>query len=136
VEFDGVYENSDVWINGERLGRRPFGYIPFAYDLTPHLVFGKENVLALRVDNSRQPNCHWYSGSGIYRHVSLLASDPVHVNYWGTYVTTLRTGKEAALVQVKTQVVNDTTAAVACILRSEIVDASGAVIAVAEARPQ
>ncbi|UCG89335.1 MAG: beta galactosidase jelly roll domain-containing protein, partial [Gemmatimonadota bacterium] len=78
VEFDGVYENSDVWVNGHHLGSRPYGYISFRYDLTPYLVDG-ENVVAVRVDNSHQPNTRWYSGSGIYRHVWLTVTDPLHV---------------------------------------------------------
>jgi beta-galactosidase len=68
IEFDGVYRNSEVWINGHYLGKRPYGYISFIYELTPHLVYGaKPNVIAVKVDNSQQPNSRWYSGSGIYR---------------------------------------------------------------------
>ena len=72
LEFDGVYQNSEVWINGQYLGKRPYGYIRFAYELTPHLNFDAENVVAVKVDNSRQTDCRWYSGSGIYRHTWLL----------------------------------------------------------------
>ncbi len=133
VEFDGVYENSDVWINGKHAGHRPYGYIPFAYDLTPNLLFGKENVLAVRVDNSRQPNCRWYSGSGIYRHVWLLRTGPLHVGYWGTFVLTPRITKESALAEVKTRVVNEGSSGVECALRTEIVDANGRVAAATEA---
>lgn len=82
VEFDGIYENSEVWINGQYLGKRPYGYVPFSYELTPHLNFGRDNVIAVKVDNSRQTNCRWYSGSGIYRHAWLLAVNPLHVAYW------------------------------------------------------
>jgi beta-galactosidase len=79
VEFDGVYENSEVWINGHSLGKRPFGYIGFSYDLTPYLNFGEQdNVIAVRVDNSVQPNSRWYSGSGIYRHTWLTVTAPCH----------------------------------------------------------
>jgi len=63
IEFDGVYQNSEVWINGAYLGRRPYGYVPFAYDITPHVRPGGDNVLAVKVDNSHQTNCRWYSGS-------------------------------------------------------------------------
>ena len=62
IEFDGVYQLSEVWINGQYLGKRPYGYISFCYDLTPHLKFGADNVIAVKVDNSHQPNCRWYSG--------------------------------------------------------------------------
>jgi beta-galactosidase len=82
IEFDGVYQNSEVWINGQWLGKRPYGYVPFFYDLTPHINFGKENVVAVRVDNSHQTNCRWYSGSGIYRHTWLLSTNKVHVAPW------------------------------------------------------
>ena len=90
IEFDGVYQNSEVWINGHYLGKRPFGYISFAYDLTPHLNAGGDNVVAVKVDNSVQPGSRWYSGSGIYRHTWLVAVNPVHVAHWGTFVTTPR----------------------------------------------
>ena len=79
IEFDGVYQLSEVWINGQYLGKRPYGYIGFSYDLTPHLKFGGDNVIAVKADNSHQPNCRWYSGSGIYRHTWLLVTNQVHV---------------------------------------------------------
>ena len=72
IEFDGVYKNSEVWINGHFLGKRPNGYISFSYDLTPYLNYGKTNVIAVKVDNSQQPDSRWYSGSGIYRDVKLV----------------------------------------------------------------
>src|ERR1041384_1342495 len=103
VEFDGVYRNSEVWINGHYLGKRPYGYIAFAYELTPHLKAGADNVIAVKVDNSQQPNCRWYSGSGIYRHTWLLATSPLHVAYWGTFVTAPHVSKDTATVQVKTR---------------------------------
>lgn len=78
VEFDGVYQNSDVWINGHPLGRYPNGYMSFHYDLTPHIKSG-ENIITVRVDNSLQPNTRWYSGSGIYRHVWLNIANPLHI---------------------------------------------------------
>ena len=89
LQFDGVYQRSEVWINGTSLGMRPYGFTTFAYDLTPHLSpQGKPNQVAVRVDNSLQPNCRWYSGSGIYRHVWLITTDPIHIAQWGTFVTT------------------------------------------------
>ena len=80
VEFDGVMQNSDVWINGFPLGHRPNGYVSFRYELTPHLNFRGGNVLAVRADTSAQPASRWYSGGGIYRHVRLVVTDPVH--FW------------------------------------------------------
>ena len=124
LELDGVYMNSDVYLNGVRLGRRPYGYISFSYDLTRHLVPGI-NVVAVRVDNSAQPNSRWYSGSGIYRHVWLTLVDPLHVAHWGTYVTTPRADSAGAEVVVRTRVENDNPAARRGILRSLVLDAAG-----------
>ncbi|MGE4587324.1 MAG: beta-galactosidase GalB [Mangrovibacterium sp.] len=97
IDFDGIYRNSEVWINGHYLGKRPNGYISFRYDLTPFLKFGKEkNVIAVRVDNSAQPNSRWYTGSGIYRNVWLVTTGAVHVSHWGTYLTTPQVSREEA----------------------------------------
>ena len=89
ITFDGVYRNSEVYINGTLVGFRPNGYISFQYNITPYLHFGAgRNVIAVKVDNSQQPNSRWYSGSGIYRNVYLEKMNPVHVAHWGTHVTT------------------------------------------------
>ena len=92
IDFDGIYMNSEVFINGQSLGKRPgkrpYGYISFGYDITPYLKWNEKNVIAVRVDNSEQPNSRWYSGCGIYRNVWLTKTNPVHVDEWGTYVTT------------------------------------------------
>jgi beta-galactosidase len=128
LEFDGVYMNSDVWINGVHLGKRPFGYIGIAYDITPHLVPGI-NVVAVRVDNSAQPNSRWYTGSGIYRHVWLTIVDRLHVAHWGTYVTTPRVDSSSAEVVVRTHVANDGAAASRPTLRSTVLDATGREVA-------
>lgn len=107
IQFDGVYENSTVWINGEKLGHRPFGYISFKYNLTEYLQEG-ENVIAVRVDNSNQPNTRWYSGSGIYRHVWLTIKNPVHIAQWGVYVTTPVAEQDYGVVEVETTINNRT----------------------------
>jgi beta-galactosidase len=106
IEFDGIYENAEVWINNHSLGKRPFGYISFVYDLTANLNFDGDNVIAVRVDNSKQPNSRWYSGSGIYRHTWLLVTNGLHIPPWGTYVTTPQATNDSATVQIKIQVVN------------------------------
>ena len=85
LEFDGVYMNSTVYVNGQEVGFRPYGYSSFEYDITPYVREG-ENVVAVRVDNSDQPNSRWYSGCGIYRHVWLTKTNPIHVKHWGVYV--------------------------------------------------
>jgi len=88
VEFDGVYRDATVYLNGRKLGTHPYGYTAFTFDLTPDLNFSDANVLAVRVNNSAQPNSRWYSGSGIYRHVRVVVTDPTHVAHWGVFVTT------------------------------------------------
>ncbi|MGC9948097.1 MAG: glycoside hydrolase family 2 TIM barrel-domain containing protein [Bryobacteraceae bacterium] len=132
IEFDGVYQNSEVWINGQYLGKRPFGYISFAYDLTPHVNAGGDNVVAVKVDNSRQPSSRWYSGSGIYRHTWLVTVNPVHIAQWGTFVTTPRVSEDSAAVHVKTRVRNETAAAAACTLATAVVDREGQVVQTVE----
>ena len=122
VEFDGVYQNSDVWINGHPLSHRPFGYISFHCDLSPYLVEG-ENVLAVRVDNSQQPNSRWYSGSGIYRHVWLTLTDLLHVGHWGVYITTPDIDSSAAKVAVRARIENEGTSTRRGTLRSIVLDA-------------
>src|SRR5207249_7081653 len=132
VEFDGVYRNSEVWINGQYLGKRPYGYSSFRYELTPHLRFSRaRNVIAVRVDNSRQPNSRWYSGSGIYRHVRLVITDPVHVDQWGTYVTTPAMNSDSAHVTVRTTLRNGSHADQPVTLRTVLYDAAGREVATA-----
>jgi beta-galactosidase len=110
VVFDGVYMNSDVWLNGRHLGFHPYGYTSFAYDLTPHLERRGENVLAVRVRNVGR-NSRWYSGSGIYRHVWLNITGPVRVALWGVYVTTPEVSVARASVKVAVTVENRENAA-------------------------
>jgi beta-galactosidase len=133
IEFDGIYQNSEVWINGEYLGRRPYGYVPFSYDLTPHMSFNRENVLAVKVDNSRQPSCRWYSGSGIYRHAWLLATQRLHVGYWGTFVTFPKIAEDSVTMRIETRIENDGPVRADCTLLSSIVDRDGNTIQSEEA---
>ncbi|MEU0057247.1 glycoside hydrolase family 2 TIM barrel-domain containing protein [Streptomyces sp. NPDC006334] len=107
VEFDGVYMDSRVYLNGTELGRHPYGYTGFAFDLTDlaHTDGVTENVLAVEVRN-QLPSSRWYSGSGIYREARLIVTEPVHVARWGTRVTTPEVAAERALVRVRTDVVN------------------------------
>ena len=128
IQFDGVYMNSEVWLNGHLLGKRPNGYISFVYDLTPYLQKGN-NVIAVRVDNSNQPNSRWYSGSGIYRHVWLNITNDVHIAQWGTYITTPDISAEAATVSIKTKVDNNGSDASNATLTSTIMDESGKQVA-------
>lgn len=125
IDFDGIYWNSKVWINGHLLGERPNGYISFRYDLTPYLKAGEKNVVAVRVDNSQQPNSRWYTGSGIYRHVWLVTVNPVHVDHWGTCVTTPEVSEEKAGISLKTKVRNTSPDRQPVVLRTIVYDPEG-----------
>jgi beta-galactosidase len=107
IAFDGVYQKSDVWINGHHLGFRPNGYISFQYELTPYLNYGdQKNVIAVKVDNAIQPNSRWYSGSGIYRNVWLVTTNKIAVNHWGTFVTTPKVSAQFADVNLNISLKN------------------------------
>ena len=133
VEFDGVYWHSDVWINGRHLGHRPSGYVGFQYDLTDHLNIGGPNVLAVRVDNSLQPNARWYTGSGIYRHVWLAVTGRLHLTHWGTRITTPRVADDGALVAVAAAVRNETGAAASVTLRCTVLGPDGRAVGESDA---
>ncbi|WP_158827500.1 glycoside hydrolase family 2 TIM barrel-domain containing protein [Mucilaginibacter lacusdianchii] len=103
IDFDGVYRNSEVWINGHLLGKRPNGYISFRYDLTPYLRFGTtKNVVAVKADNSAQPNSRWYTGSGIYRNVWLVTTNKSYFTNGGTFIYTPHVSAATATVRVQT----------------------------------
>ena len=127
IEFDGVMANSDVWINGQLLGHRPYGYVSFCYELTGHLNFGpdKENLLAVRADDSEQPASRWYAGAGIYRHVRLVTTEPIHIAHWGVFVTTPTATTAAATVQIETSLTNQSAAAGEVRLETTLVDPNG-----------
>jgi hypothetical protein len=108
--FDGVYDNSEIWINGQYLGKRPNGYISFQYDLTPYLKFGKDNLIAVKVDHSDYGDSRWYTGSGIYRDVKLVMTDSVHIKQWGVSYSTSQVSAQKALVEINVNLVNGTPA--------------------------
>ena len=110
IDFDGVYMNSEVFINGHSLGVRPYGYVSFSYDLTPHIKWGGKNVVAVRVDNAEQPNSRWYSGCGIYRNVWLTKLNPVHIAQWGTFITAQDVSKNSARLNIRTKIQYDAAA--------------------------
>ena len=128
IEFDGIYMNSDVWINGFHLGNRPYGYSSFQYELTKHLKYDKENVIAVRV-NVEQPCSRWYSGAGIYRNVRLTITDPIHIAHWGTYITTPEVSESSATIRVETKICNQSAYEHVVELKNVIVDDSGDIIA-------
>lgn len=104
IQFDGVYMNADVWINGSHLGNHPYGYTSFYYDITPYLLpAGQSNVIAVQVKNEGL-NSRWYSGSGIYRHVWLTVTNPMHIDIWGTYITTPTVSDKMAKVSIETTI--------------------------------
>ncbi|MBP6180844.1 sugar-binding domain-containing protein [Flavobacterium sp.] len=130
IEFDGVFKNSEVFINGHSLGIRPNGYISFAYELSQYLHFGKqENVIAVKVDNDAQPNSRWYTGSGIYRNVRLVASEKLHVAQWGTYVTTPEVSAAKASVHLEVTIENKTDTEKEFKLVTSILDANNKEVA-------
>lgn len=124
IQFDGIYMNSDVYINGHHLGKRPYGYISFQYDLTPFLTNGK-NVIAVRVDNSKLPSGRWYTGSGIYRHVRLAVTGPVFIPQWGTYITTPQINTNKAEVVIQTEIQNSSGSQESASLEIDIISPDG-----------
>jgi beta-galactosidase len=128
IEFDGVYQKSKVWINGHLLGYRPNGYISFRYNLTPYLKFGGTNLVAVKVDNSVQPNSRWYSGSGIYRNVRLVTTAKTAIDQWGTYVTTPQVTEVSATVDLKVKIKNNSIGNKALSIKTSIYDATGKVV--------
>ncbi len=128
IQFDGVYMNSKVWINGHYLGVHPYGYTPFNYELTPYLnTDGTKNVITVRVENTGK-NSRWYAGSGIYRHVKLTAVDPLHIDIWGVNITTPEVNESLANVHLTTTITNGYVNAAGFVLHTEILDAKGKVV--------
>lgn len=127
VVFDGVMANSDVYLNGTLLGHRPYGYVSFVYDLTPHLHPGR-NVLAVRVDDSQQPASRWYPGAGINRPVRLVTTDDVHIVPWGTFVTTPSVSDDSATIHVRSTVLNDSKSSADLALQVRLIAPDGAVL--------
>lgn len=133
LQFDGVYMNADFWLNGRHLGNHPYGYTSFWYDITDKLKFDSKNILAVQVKNEGK-NSRWYSGSGIYRHVWLTSMEPIHVEQWGTFITTPKVRDSNATVNVKTKVVNETDTAAKVTLTTRILNEKGVQIAKAKTK--
>ncbi|MBS1803735.1 MAG: DUF4982 domain-containing protein [Acidobacteria bacterium] len=125
VEFDGVYRDATVYLNGHKLGEHAYGYTAFTFDLTPELNFEGANVLAVRVDNSAQPNSRWYSGSGIYRHVRVVVTEPVHVAHWGVFVTTPAATETSAKVSIQARVANESSESGEVSIETVLLDKAG-----------
>lgn len=127
IEFDGVYMNSTVWLNGHCLGTWPYGYSSFSYDLTPYLK-SRGNVLAVKVDNAVHPNSRWYTGSGIYRHVRMVETAKTHFCQWGVFNHTQSLTDDEATVQVQSDFVNGESTSQTLTIRHVILDAEGNVV--------
>ncbi|MEY4386534.1 MAG: hypothetical protein RLY20_1817 [Verrucomicrobiota bacterium] len=131
IDFDGVMENSIVWINGVKLGQRPNGYVSFRYDLTPHLRFGSgvTNVIAVRADTSAQPASRWYSGAGIYRHVRLATTDRVHFPRSGIFASVSEVKAREATVRIESSTVDVRGYGGIFVVRTEILTLAGVSVA-------
>jgi len=130
IEFDGVYDYSEVWVNGQLVGGRPYGFSSFQFDLTPFVKFGSDdNVIAVRVDHSRFADSRFYTGSGIYRNVRLVITDKLRIAHWGTYLTTPKIKGDSATVQVETTVESGSSDKREFSLQSDIVAPGGEIVA-------
>lgn len=135
VYFEGVYMNSDVWLNGTHLGNHPYGYTAFEYDVSDLVKTGEKNILAVQVKNEGR-NSRWYSGSGIYRHVWLNVTEPVCVKTWGVSITTPEVSKERATVNIQTQIKNETSENQSVQVVTRIMNGSGIEIAKSQSSQQ
>jgi len=107
ILFDGAYQNTEIWINGNYLGKRPFGYISFYYEISPFLNYGTEdNVIAVKVEHEHVADSRWYTGNGIYRNVWLIVDEALHVQPWGTFVSTPSINNDEAIVKINADLVN------------------------------
>ncbi|MEM7372716.1 MAG: sugar-binding domain-containing protein [Bacteroidota bacterium] len=129
IEFEGVYRNSKVWINGQLLGRNLNGYLGFEYDLTPYIKFGHKNIITVHFDNRVKYTSRWYTGAGIYRNVWLKVVNPVYVAYDGTYITTPFVSEDLAKVTVETDVVNEKGKEGEITVETKLIDPKGVVVA-------
>ncbi|MEI7420853.1 MAG: glycoside hydrolase family 2 TIM barrel-domain containing protein [Prolixibacteraceae bacterium] len=136
IEFDGVMANSDVWINGFHLGKRPYGYSSFSYDLTGHLKFGKGrlNIIAVRADNSVQPASRYYTGAGIYRHVRLVINNQIYIPRWGVYISASEVSSKKATVSIQAEARNESGAPVSAVIETTVKDQTGAIVATTESK--
>lgn len=117
--FEGVYNRSEVFVNGQSVGKRPNGYISFMYDVTPYIEYGKDNTIAVRVDHSKSADSRWYTGSGIYRNVWLVYANPIHIAQWGVYAYP-EIDKGNAALNIEVEVENSTSANSALTIINEL----------------
>jgi len=122
IDFDGAMAYAEIWLNGKYVGTWPYGYSSFRLDLSPYVLPGKENVLAVKL-NTEKWDSRWYPGAGIYRHVWLVKTSPVHVDHWGAYITTPEINEPTAKVNIDVTIDNQTSKSVEAIVRSQIYEA-------------
>jgi len=132
LEFEGVYMNTTVHFNNQIVAKHPYGYTSFHCDLTPYLLYSKDNQIKVTVNNDALPNTRWYSGSGIYRHVWLLIGEPVHIEPWGVFVTTPEVSERKSSVLVKTSIVNGEPDTTPVLIRNTLLTDSGDAVAQCE----
>src|SRR5687768_12060204 len=135
LQFDGVMSNAEVWLNGRSLGAHPYGYTSFFFDITDLVKRKDKNIVAVKVRNEGE-NSRWYTGSGIYRHVWLTITDPLHVAPWGTYITTPEVSDQTATVSIRTKVLNKNNSTADASIRTRILDPKGSEVGVASAQQQ
>jgi beta-galactosidase len=127
--FEGIYNRSEVYINGKLLGKRPNGYISFMYDTTPYIQFAKENIIAVRVDHSLYADSRWYSGSGIYRDAWVVYANPVHIAQWGVYAVSKNVSAKQATLAVEVELVNSSKAPSKLTVQNSLVSPEGVIVA-------
>jgi len=120
--FDGVYNNATVHLNNQELGKHPYGYAPFYYDITNTLK-NETNTVNVTVDRTRYADSRWYTGSGIYRNVNLITKNKLHIPVWGTFITTPNATKESATIQIETSIKNNYEESKDITVTTEIIDA-------------
>ena len=129
IYFDGVYKNSEVWINGHLLGKRPSGFVPFQYEISPYLNYKGANTITVKVDHSEFADSRWYTGSGIYRNVYLIVKNPVHVGLWDVAFTTPEVSASKSTIKVKVTVTNSKPLTTSVNLKVNLLDSLGKVVA-------
>lgn len=129
IYFEGVYNRSEVYINGHLLGKRPNGYVSFMYDITPYIEYNKENIIAVRVDHSRYADSRWYTGSGIYRNVWVVYVNPVHIAQWGVYVTPSEANNKQGILDIEVEIDNGSAQKADLSVKNELISKGGNVLA-------
>ena len=127
--FEGVYNRSEVYINGHLLGKRPNGYISFMYDATPYIKYGEKNYVSVRVDHSQSADSRWYTGSGIYRNVWLVYSNPIHIAQWGVYTYPKQASAKQGVLAVEVEINNTESKAAQLTVTNELIAANGKTVA-------